>query len=66
VETIGVRREQFVAETRTPPIDRGDGRSFHNPVIEVFELGGVANRDPSSREAIELADGAAEPLRGAM
>ncbi len=42
LEENGVLRERFVAEVRTPPIDRGDGRSFHNPVIEVFELGGRA------------------------
>lgn len=40
LEENGVMRERFVADVQTPPIDRGDGRSFHSPVIEVFELGG--------------------------
>ncbi|MFH1502397.1 MAG: glycosyltransferase family 39 protein [Candidatus Eisenbacteria bacterium] len=46
----GALRERFVAETHTPPIDRGDGRSFHNPVIEVFEISRTAG--PSNREGL--------------
>lgn len=29
---------RFTASRPVPPIDRGDGRSFHGPVIEVFEM----------------------------
>jgi hypothetical protein len=30
--------EKFTAEREVPVIDRGVGRSFHNPVIEVYEV----------------------------
>jgi len=35
---VGVLRRRFVDERPVPPIDRGDGRSFHSPVIEIFDL----------------------------
>jgi predicted DNA repair protein MutK len=31
--------QKFTAEREVPVIDRGAGRSFHNPVIEVYALG---------------------------
>jgi hypothetical protein len=34
--------EKFTAEREVPIIDRGVGRSFHNPVIEIYEVTGTS------------------------
>jgi hypothetical protein len=38
VEGHGTRVARFAEEQPTPWIDRGPGRSFHNPVIEVYAI----------------------------
>ncbi len=35
----GTRVARFAADRPVPVIDRGPGRSFHDPVIEVYEIG---------------------------
>ncbi len=38
LEAHGSMVARFQAERPVPPIDRGNGRSFHSPVIEVYRL----------------------------
>jgi len=55
--------ERFVADEDVPPIDRGAGRSFHNPVIEVYEIVGNAGTasDAGGVPAGDAVDAEAEP-----
>ena len=37
----------FGDETAMPMIDRGRGRAFHNPVIEIYEIKKLADERPA-------------------
>lgn len=41
--------ERFTADREVPVIDRGIGRSFHNPVIEIYALGSAPVAGEASR-----------------
>ncbi|MBD3366640.1 MAG: hypothetical protein GF405_00530 [Candidatus Eisenbacteria bacterium] len=45
----GLLARRFRAPRPVPPIDRGAGRSFHNPVIEIFDLEAVDRREGDAR-----------------
>jgi len=47
--------EKFTAEREVPVIDRGVGRSFHNPVIEVYKVTGTTVADEPQPVAGEAA-----------
>lgn len=45
LERNALMARRFTAAAPVPPIDRGPGRSFHNPVIEIHDLGAVKVKD---------------------
>ncbi len=53
----GTLVSRFVEGTAMPTIDRGPGRSFHNPVIEIFELSLEGAQDPPAAQAETGPDG---------
>ena len=41
---------RFQADVDVPPVDRGTGRSFHNPVIEIYEMKSLEGRESMEPE----------------
>ena len=52
VEENGLLMRRFMAPRPVPPIDRGPGRSFHHPVIEIYDLQAARVRRGGGAEGI--------------